>query len=102
MNEEWRYVPGDDIHQVSNLGRVRSMHQLARWKRGGGIIAPYVSPWSNHICVLLYNPYLTIARVANLVALAWLGPCPLDHEVRHIDGRVHNNQASNLRYEYIP
>jgi hypothetical protein len=37
-------------------------------------------------------------RVHRLVAHCWIGPCPENMEVNHIDGNKANNSASNLEY----
>lgn len=57
----------------------------------------------------LHKSYWRIAVVADtgqhvkpfvhqLVALAWIGPCPLGYEVRHWDGNKLNNSWYNLLY----
>lgn len=90
-DEEWRPCPSFPEFEASSLGRVRnsetkrvrqitmdrSRYALVGFRREGKIVAR-----SLHV----------------LVADAFLGPRPLRHEVRHLDGDRTNNAPSNLEY----
>ena len=89
-NEVWKVIPGMDDYEVSNFGNVRS--------------------WTNRKCGKLMKQYTCsqgykkmkvagkVMRVHSLVMLAFVGKCPADMEVRHLDGNPANNQLSNLSY----
>lgn len=96
--QEWRPVEGFDAYAVSSTGLV------ARLSRGrgtfpgrtvgssGGSDGRYrrVSLWRGGV---QYDRY-----IHRLVAVAFLGPCPDDHEVNHKDGNPGNNTVENLEY----
>lgn len=101
MSEEWRPVPGfGGIYEVSDLGRVRSYRP---WR---GKAVPHEIPGSWHSgpgsyrFVRLRSVEGAVRKeyVHRLVAAAFLGPEPLGHEVRHLDGDPENSALSNLAY----
>jgi integrase/recombinase XerD len=92
MAEQWRDIPGyDGIYQVSDHGQVRNTHtskilQPVRIKNG----RLYVS--------LSSDGFQRKCTVHSLVAAAFLGICPPQHETTHKDGDYTNNAAENLEY----
>jgi hypothetical protein len=98
MRENWRAVVGYEGHYVvSDSGRVRS---LKRRQFDG---SPNYLRWGNDVdgyasVDLWRDSKPTRKRIHILVARAFLGPCPLGHEVRHLDGNRKNPRLSNLAY----
>lgn len=106
MTEEWRPVPGyEGAYEVSDRGRVRSLPRKIeqRSKEGGAylrslpgvVLRPGRMP-SGHLSVALGRGNSRCVHA--LVLLAFVGPAPAKHEVRHLDGDESNNHLSNLRY----
>lgn len=105
MTEKWRAVPGwEGTYEVSDQGRVRS---LPRSVRGGftghrlvlGRVLQPVKRTSGHRGVILTDgDRRERPGVHQLVARAFLGPCPNGHEVCHNNGDPTDNRAENLRY----
>jgi hypothetical protein len=108
MTEEWRDIPGyEDMYQVSDLGRVRSLDRVVPQKNGprkckGRILKPAVNTTGYYHVMLgrggshrgSRNSHLVHA----LVVLAFIGPRPEGHDVRHGELGKLNNSASNLSY----
>lgn len=100
MTIEWRGVPDFEcIYAVSNTG------QIMRLKSGprtypGKILTPTMRP-DRRLCITL-RAYPVLKKKAvyvhRLVAAAFLGACPPDKEVNHIDGNPANNRLENLEY----
>ena len=92
MAEQWRDISGyGGVYQVSDLGQVRNTHtnkilQPTRIKNG----RLYVS--------LRSDGFQKKCTVHSLVAAAFLGGCPPDHEITHKDGDYTHNEVSNLEY----
>jgi integrase/recombinase XerD len=92
MAEQWRDIAGyDGVYQVSDLGQVRNTQtnkilQPTKLKNG----RLYVS--------LSSDGFQKKSTVHSLVAAAFLGDCPHDHELTPKDGDYANNQVSNLEY----
>lgn len=91
MNEVWRDLTED--YMVSNGGAVWSRPRrgtrgglLTLNKRKDGYLAAHLAPD--------YKGDL----VHRLVAAAFLGPCPPNHEVDHINHDRADNRVENLRY----
>jgi hypothetical protein len=96
MNEEWLPIL-DGLYEASNLGRIRR----AKPGRGTWVGRELKSQ-------LIPNGYLRVMPVIDgkncnmyvhqLVAEAFLGPCPEGYEVNHVDANKTNNRADNLEY----
>jgi hypothetical protein len=96
-SERWRYIPEFPDYAISNIGRI------IRITKAQGTYPSYV-----YKLTLDKKGYQTICltkngkeygkKVHQLVALAFLGPCPDKHEINHKDGVKANNQLNNLEY----
>ena len=109
MNELWQPVVGyEDLYEVSNLGRVRSVdryiERMNRWGTmnrallKGRILRPGRSVCKRLQVNLSKNNVPWMVAVHRLVSRAFLGPCPVGLEVDHVDGNYENNCADNLEY----
>lgn len=94
--EEWRPVVGyEGFYEVSNWGRVRSQS-----RRGTkGVILKPIPEDKGYLRVKLYkNGEKSMRRVHILVMRAFVGECPDEFEIDHIDWNPENNMLGNLRY----
>mgnify|MGYP000170947523 CR=1 FL=1 len=105
LSEQWKPVLGfEGYYEVSDLGRVRSLdrtivNSLGRVCRVRGQLLSACKNRKGYFKVSLFrNNRETTSEVHRLVAEAFHGPCPPNHETRHLDGVRDNNCASNLRY----
>ena len=93
MIKEWRDVVGyEGLYKVSNRGEVYSL----RRKKPMKLNAPPLSEFLQ-VGLTKHGKTRTIA-VHRLVAEAFHGQCPKEHEVDHVDNNQHNNAAENLAY----
>jgi hypothetical protein len=108
LDESWRPIPGHPSYMVSSMGRVKSLARQIRWglaKDGSTIFA---NKKESFIATPLRKGYpgfgvrtndtFTSLLVHRVMALAFLGPCPGGHEVRHLDGNPLNTTLANLEY----
>lgn len=97
----WKDVPGYPDYEVSDDGQVRSKARLTRNGRGWFLrpvkmLAQSRSP-KGHMNVGLYlGGKYRRHQVHRLVALAFIGPSPL--QVRHRNGKPGDNRVENLAY----
>lgn len=99
--EEWRPAVGHEGRlEVSNLGRVRSVDHKVRNRNGLRSVRGRIRKlgmWSAK-----GYPMLRIGSKAEyvhqMVARAFLGPCPEGKEVNHIDNVRTNDRLYNLEY----
>lgn len=91
LQEEWRPVENWEAYEVSNLGRIRSLH------RGGRIRKPskkngyeFIDLWMAGDCA--HFP------VHHLVLYAFGSPATPDMECNHKDGNKSNNRIDNLEW----
>ena len=108
MTENWVPVAGwADTHEVSNLGRVRSLPRSYLVVRHGREVEVKVAGrvLSAALCngyprvPLKVGPKYEYAYVHRLVCLAFHGEAPVGCEVAHNDGERTNAAATNLRWD---
>jgi HNH endonuclease/NUMOD4 motif-containing protein len=96
--EEWRQVVGyEGLYEVSNWGRLRGVAQ-GQGRRFGRLLNPWRTSKGYLQIGLIKNKIQTRWQVHRLVAVAFLGPCPPDKQIHHIDGDKTHNSIRNLRY----
>lgn len=100
LAERWVSVIGyDGFYSVSDYGRVRSEARVSMVRK---IKERILRPGRNkgHLLVALCRGGKPRTfEVHRLVALSFLGPCPVGQEVCHNDGDGENNHLTNLRYD---
>gem|GEM_PF-1403396 len=96
MTELWRPIIDGD-YAVSSLGNVRR-EKPGRKTWPGKILRSHVLPKGYVQIILCRQGKPRNYYVHRLVAEAFLGPAPVDHEVNHIDGVKANNALANLEY----
>lgn len=93
MSENWKPIAGyEGKYEISDLGRVKSL--VRHGDTNSRILKPVLRK-SGHLQVSLSGK---TRKVHQLVAVAFLGPCPDGMEICHKDGNPANNHASNLKY----
>lgn len=107
MTEEWKDIPDFKDYQISSFGRLRSL------KRKPWPNVPNSEVLNEFDTSLILSPRLNKGRVryclskdgkpyyifaARLVLMAFVGPCPSNHECLHGDGDRTNNRLDNLRW----
>lgn len=98
--ERWRPVVGfEDTYAVSSLGRVRR-EAPGRGTQVGRLLRPQPAAGGRYPGVTLMGPdgRQYSRYVHELVAEAFLGPCPEGQEVDHKDTDRWNPAVSNLEY----
>lgn len=91
LQEEWRPVKNWDAYEVSNLGRVRSLHRAGRIRKPhktNGYL--YIDLWQGGDCLHI--------AVHRLVLYAFGPPATPDMECNHVDGNKSNNRIDNLEW----
>jgi hypothetical protein len=96
--EKWRpVVEYEGLYSVSNMGRVRREKPGVRTRVG---LLLRASPRGGYPAVTLFKDGRKRGGSLHiLVARAFLGPCPPDYQVNHIDGVKTNPRLDNLEYE---
>lgn len=107
MDEEiWAPIAGyEDLYEVSNMGRFRSLPRIRRAKCGktafnkGKILTPQLSVAGRYLRVALSKDGKVRDEFAHrLVAAAFLPNPDNKPEVNHDDGDRTNNKVSNLEW----
>jgi hypothetical protein len=110
MGERWMPVVGyEDWYEVSDIGRVRSLHREGVYPGRWGLSKMTFPAREMRICVSTTGyRYLALKRpnekavkhlVHRLVLRAFLGDAPTDRpQVNHRDGDKSNNCLTNLEY----
>jgi hypothetical protein len=92
--ENWKTIEDFPNYEVSNLGRIRRL----TGRLSGHIISQIPNRPGGYLHVVLYNKKYKSRYVHRLVATAFHGNCPAQHECNHIDGIRTNNRADNLEW----
>jgi len=91
MSEEWKFYPVYCNYKISNLGNVKIRDKLQHVTTGHR--GKYkVFTFKNN-----YGGGKTI-QLDQVVAHTFLGECPNNHKLIHIDGDRLNNNVNNLKW----
>lgn len=103
--EIWKPIVGwEELYEVSDHGRVRSLDRTTPTKNGrtailrGRVLRATANSNGYKIAILQSGPRRSAKRVHRLVLEAFVGPCPDGMQVCHSDGNRVNNSLGNLRY----
>lgn len=101
--EIWKPVNGyEGLYEVSNLGRVRSLPKTVRCDEKRSYFMPSrimrQTMRRYPLVGLVRDGKQTSCTVHSLMCIAFYGPRPKGHCVRHLDGDIKNNRLSNLRW----
>lgn len=109
--EEWRAIPEfEELYEISDLGRVRSLdrttERMSRWgtlgsrRFAGRVIRPGLNRRDGYRMLLLYRDgRRTVKTVHAAVMEAFVGPRPGGQEVCHNNNDKQDNRLVNLRYD---
>jgi hypothetical protein len=93
--EEWRIVPGFPDYEVSTLGRVKS-NKTHKGQKPGKLLK---ATGKTYVHVGLWvDGKSTTLNVHQIVAAAFIGPCPRGKQINHKDKDEKNNRIDNLEY----
>lgn len=96
--EEWRPVVGwESLYSVSSIGRVRRSTD-GRCRKKGALLSNGYHPDGYPLVSLYRNGQGRTKLVHGLVAEAFLGKRPKNHQVNHKDGNKANNRVANLEW----
>lgn len=97
--EGWVPIPGlEGRYEASTHGRLRWVGPVIGRAYPGKVIAGHANQDGYRQLRPYPRPNRRPVRVHQLIALAFLGPCPDGCEVNHIDGNRENNAPWNLEY----
>ena len=97
LMEIWKDIKGyEGLYQVSNLGRVRSLH----YRNTNEVRELFLKPHNRGYLQVELHRYgdRKMFTVHRLVALAFVDGFAKNREVNHIDENKHNNRADNLEW----
>jgi hypothetical protein len=104
-NEEWRDIVGyEDIYQISNLGRVRSLDRTSKRQKTGDLkikgrtLVPHITPKGYVRIQLSKDGVSKNVFIHTLVIEAFLYARPKDLQINHKNGDKQDNTISNLEY----
>jgi len=103
--EEWKDVVGfEGSYQVSNLGRVKSVHRKVKVGKGWQsvrerILKSQTLPKGYKQLILRKDGKHHAKYPHRLVLEAFIGPNPVGMECCHDDGNPANNRLDNLRWD---
>ena len=93
-HEIWKDIAGyEGLYQISTMGRIKSFVFGA-----GKILNPGASGYDYKKVTLCKNGEHRHVNIHALVAKSFIGNCPKNKEVRHLNGKGTDNRLSNLKY----
>lgn len=104
LPERWRSIVGWPLYQISSLGRVRSEGRYVRAVhnslafRKGRILQPVVKGGRYLAVTLVRDTERRQFFVHDLVTVAFIGPKPVNQQVRHGARGLRCNEEGNLCY----
>lgn len=104
--EEWRPIPGyGGVYSASTHGQIRRESNVGKRHRPQRILkqSKHNSRCGNtgttyRVLGLSYESKTRHWLVHRLVALTFIGPCPLGYQCNHKNGVKHDNRPENLEY----
>ena len=107
MIEEWRSVVGlEGCYEVSNMGNVRSLDRKITYTRFGKAETKFFP--AKPLSITYVRGYAKVYLMSGgpgrphfvhrLVLEAFVGPCQIGHETRHINNVRSDNSLSNLAW----
>lgn len=97
-DEEWKSIPSTyGFYEASSLGRIRRA-KGGRNARIGFVLKPYKNRYGYLSVGLHFDVKLRTFLLHRLVAEAFIGTCPSDMEVNHLNCDKLDNRLSNLEY----
>ena len=98
---EWRRVPGYGAYSVSSDGRVWR-HDAPRCDFRNRLVAILITKLGYPLVHAVSDSgEYKVVYVHHLVAAAFIGPCPPERQVNHLDGDKTNNRRENLEYTTV-
>jgi len=98
LNEVWKDIPGYHGYLISNFGRIKGPGKIGRWKSMPTPMNPMQTS-QGYLYVFAKRPNVPKKLFLHkAVLLAFVGPCPENHETRHLDGNPKNNNLKNLEW----
>ena len=96
--EEWRAVKGfEATHQISSIGRVRTMKASCN-RPAGRILRQWTGPSGYCSVGICDGKRKGHFYVHALVAAAWIGERPAGADINHENGKKQDNRPDNLSY----
>lgn len=101
--ETWRTAVGFPDYEVSSRGRVRGIDRRVPWRGTlrlieGKVLKTRLKDGYAHLGLRTDRAVTRQVRIHRLVAATFIGPCPEEMEVLHINGVRDDNRVENLRY----
>jgi hypothetical protein len=97
---EYKDIPGYPGYRVGSDGSVWSCRTNAgrlgqKWR----ILKPKKNSWNQHYVALSVCGVVSRPRIAQVVLLSFVGPCPPGMEACHGNGNPGDNRLENLRWD---
>lgn len=98
ITERWKPVVGfGGFYKVSDQGRVRNVRKRPGTSVGK-ILINHIGKRGYPAVTLIGNRKRKLRKVHQLVAAAFIGPCPIDQMVNHKNGIKSDVRLDNLEY----